>query len=316
LISEFKVLICDPIAKAGIEKLKEAGLQVDVKPEISREELLEAISHYDAIIVRSRTKVTRDIISRAAKLKVIGRAGAGLDNIDLEEAERRGIKVLNTPEAPADSTAELTIGLMICLLRKIPEADRSMKSGLWLKKELKGKLLRGKTLGLIGLGNVGLRVARIAKTFGMKILVTKRTPPKKEVLKELDAEFVSLNDLLKRSDIVSIHVPLTSETKGMIGSRELNVMKKGAYLINTSRGEIVDEDALIHALKSGRLSGAAFDVYSTEPPKNRELVELPNVVCTPHIGAQTVEAQMEASVMIAEKIIDYLRKFEVTSSNG
>ncbi|HIE13731.1 TPA: hydroxyacid dehydrogenase [Candidatus Bathyarchaeota archaeon] len=300
-----RVLICDPIARSGVDKLLKAGFIVDFKPDLSTEKLLTIIPNYDAVIVRSRTKITKKVIDCGIRLKFIGRAGIGLDNIDLKAAEKRGIKVANTPEAPADSTAELTIGLIISLLRKIPIADSTMKKGLWLKAELKGRLLKGKVLGLVGLGNVGLRVARIAKAFGMKILFTKRTPPKPRILQELEAEFVSLEDLLKRSDIISLHVPLTDETRGMIGEREINVMKDGAVLINTSRGAIIDERALIKALKSGKLAGAALDVYEVEPPNNLTLIKMPNVICTPHIGAQTEEAQIEASNTIAEKIIEH-----------
>jgi len=303
-----RVLVCDPVKNVGIEMLREAGFEVDVRPEITPDQLSRVIRNYDVLIVRSRTKVTRQLIERAERLKVIGRAGVGLDNIDVEAAEKRGITVLNTPEAPADSTAELTIGLILALARKIPSADRSMKEGRWLKGRLKGWQLKGKTIGLIGLGNVGLRVARLAKAFGMKILFTKRTPPSPEVLKELEAEFVPLEDLLRRSDVVSIHVPLTEETRGMIGERELSLIKEGAVLINTSRGAVVDEEALLNALQSGRLGGAALDVYTVEPPKDLRLIRLPNVVCTPHIGAQTDEAQVEASRLIAEKIIKCLLK--------
>jgi len=301
-----RVLVCDPIKEVGIERLRGAGFKVDVRPKITSEELKAVIQNYDALIVRSRTKVTSTLIERAERLKVIGRAGVGLDNIDVEAAEKRGIAVLNTPEAPADSTAELTIGLILALARGIPSAVDSMKKGKWLKGRLKGWQLKGKTIGLIGLGNVGLRVARLAKAFGMKVLFTKRTPPSPDVLQELEAEFVSLEDLLRRSDIVSLHVPLTDETRGMVGTRELGLMKRGAILVNTSRGAIVDEEALLEALRSGRLGGAALDVYTVEPPRDMRLIQLSNVVCTPHIGAQTEEAQVEASKLIAEKIIQYL----------
>jgi D-3-phosphoglycerate dehydrogenase len=300
-----RVLICDPLDAEGVEKLKHKGFEVDVKPSIAREDLEKIVSEYDVLVVRSRTKVTRDIIERGRRLKAIGRAGTGLDNIDLEAAEMKGVTVLNTPEAPADSVAELTIGFMLALARKIAFADCSMKEGRWLKNELNGSLLKGKTLGLIGLGNVGTRVAKIAKEIGMHILITKRTPPSPEQLEALKAEFVPLEELLRRSDIVSVHVPLTQETVRMIGVREVSLMKDGALLVNTSRGNIVDEDALREALKSGKLGGAALDVYEFEPLRNLELVRLPNVVCTPHIGAQTKEAQKAASILIAEKIIRF-----------
>ena len=303
-----RVLVCEPIAEEGVKILEENGFKVDLKLEISKEELARIIEDYDALIVRGRTKVTRELMERAVNLKVIGRAGSGLDNIDVKAAEEMGITVINTPEAVADSVAELTIGLMLSLVRMIPYADRSMKEGKWLKRKLKGRLLKGKTLGLIGLGNVGLRVARIAKAMGMKILVTKRTPPPREILRELDAEFLTLPELLKRSDIVTLHVPLTDETYKMIGVEELRLMKPGALLINTSRGAILDHEALMDALESGRLGGAALDVYESEPPCDVRLMKLRNVVCTPHIGAQTEEAQCIASILIAKKVIECLSR--------
>jgi D-3-phosphoglycerate dehydrogenase len=303
-----KILICDPIDVEGVERLKRVGFEVDFRPSIEQAELEKVISDYDVLVVRSRTRVNKQLIEKGSRLKIIGRAGAGIDNIDLEAADKHGIAVLNTPEASADSVAELTIGLMLALSRDISSADRSMKAGKWSKKELEGSLLNGKTLGLIGLGNIGTKVAKIAKAFGMKILVTKRTPPSRELLELLEGEFVTADELLKRSDIVSIHVPFTDQTAGMIGEKELSLMKKGTILINTSRGGIIDEDALLNALRSGRLRGVGLDVYRVEPPKNLELIQLPNVVCTPHIGAQTEEAQKAASVLLAEKINLFFRE--------
>ena len=300
-----KILICDHINPEGIKRLRKAGF--DIKFLTRREMLKEEVQECDALIVRSRTKVTRDLIKRGKRLIMIARAGSGLDNIDLKAAEASGIRVVNAPEAPADSVAELTIGLVIALARKITFADMSMKRGKWLKKELKGFLLKGKKLGLIGLGNIGLRVARIAKAIGMKILVTKRTPPSPQLLEEMEADFLSLDDLLRQSDIISIHVPLTEETKRMIDVEEINKMKDGVFLINTSRGEVVNEKALLDALKTGKIGGVALDVYETEPPKNLELIRHPNVICTPHIGAQTIEAQREASLIIADKIIHFFK---------
>ena len=306
--SEVRVLVCDPIHREGIEKLEEAGFEVDVNPTISYEQLNEVVSEYDALIVRSRTKVTREIMETGKRLKTVGRAGVGLDNIDTKIAEKRGIAVINTPEAPAEAVAELTVGLILSLARNIPLADSTMKEGKWIKKKLRGWQLSGKTLGTIGLGNVGLEVARRARAFGMKILITKRTPPAPEVLSELDGEFIPLNEMLPRGDVVTIHVPLTKQTHHMIGKEQIRLMKKGAYLINTSRGAIADEKALLEALKSGKLGGVALDVYEEEPPKDSTLIRMPNVVCTPHIGAQTEEAQKAAATLIAEKIIDSLMK--------
>ena len=302
-----KILVCDPVHEEGIEKLKQAGFEVDVNPTITPEQLTKIVSNYDALIVRSRTKVTKEIIEAGRRLRVIGRAGAGLDNIDLETAKQRGITVLSTPEALAEAVAELTIGLIISLARSIPLADRTLKEGKWIKKKLMGWQLEGKTLGTIGLGNVGERVARIAKALGMKIVIREIIPLSPELLKELESELVPLKELLQRSDVVTLHVPLTSQTYHMIGAKEFQLMKNGAFLVNTSRGAVVDEKALLTALKSGKIGGAALDVYEVEPPRDLELIRLSNVVCTAHIGAQTKEAQNAAASMIAEKIINSLK---------
>ncbi len=307
---KIKVLVCDPIDAVGIEKLEQAGFEVDIKPQISGEELKNAVSNYNVLVVRSRTKVTKEIIDSGKRLRAIGRAGAGLDNIDIETAEKKGVKVLYTSEAPAEAVAELTLGLMLSLARNIPFADRTMKEKKWIKKSLKGWELKGKTLGTIGLGNIGEKVARLSKAFGMKILITKRTPPAPSLLRELEAEFIPLQELLKRSDIVTIHVPHTPQTHHMINEKEMQLMKSGAFLINTSRGAIVNEEALLEALKSGKLGGAALDVYEVEPPNDWTLMQLPNVICTPHIGAQTIEAQTAASDLIAEKIINVFKMQE------
>jgi len=305
LRTEIRVLVCDPLDNEGIEKMEKAGFKVNVKPDISTDELRKTVSNYDVLIVRSRTKVTKEIFKAGTRLKLVGRAGVGLDNIDSETAEKKGVKVINTPEAPAEAAAELTIGLMLALARSIPSAERAMKEGRWIKKDLMGWELKGKTLGTIGLGNVGERVAKLAKAFGMKILITKRTPPDPALLKELGAEFVLLSELLKLSDVVTIHVPYTPQTHHLIGEKQFQLMKEGAYLVNTSRGAIVDEKALLNALQSQRIRGAALDVYEAEPPTDWTLMRLPNVVCTPHIGAQTEEAQKTASTLIADKVISF-----------
>lgn len=302
--SKMRILVCDPVHEEGIEKLKQAGFEVDVNPTITSEQLTKIVSNYDVLIVRSRTKVTKEIIEAGRRLRVIGRAGAGLDNIDLETAKQRGITVLSTPEALAEAVAELTIGLIISLARSIPLADRTLKEGKWIKKKLVGWQLEGKTLGTIGLGKIGERVARMAKALGMKILIREIIPLSPELLKELETEVVPLKELLQRSDVITLHVPLTSQTYHMIGAKEFQLMKNGAFLVNTSRGAIVDEKPLLTALKSGKIGGAALDVYEVEPPRDLELIKLPNVVCTAHIGAQTKEAQNAAASMIAEKIIN------------
>ena len=304
---KIKVLVCDPIHKDGIERLKHAGFTVDVKPNISYEELKKIVSTYDVLVVRSRTAVTAEVIERGRRLKAIGRAGVGLDSIDLNAAEKKKISVFNSPEAPTEAVAELTIGLLISMARRLPYADHTMKKGQWAKKQLKGWQLEGKTLGILGLGNIGKQVAKIAKAFGMKILITTRSPPDPKLLTELAGESVPLMELLTRSDIVTIHAPLTRQTRHMIGKEELHLMKKGSYLINTARGPIVDEDALRDALLSGKLSGAALDVYTMEPPKDLNWVTQRNVICTPHIGGQTEESQRRATTIIADKIIAHLK---------
>ena len=305
-----KVLICDAIDSEGIDQLRQAGIKVDIDSTISHAQLKKVVSNYDALVVRSRTKVTKGIIEAGTRLKAIGRAGVGLDNIDVNTAKKRGIIVLNTPEAPAYAVAELTIGLMLSLTRNIPLADKTMKEGKWIKKELIGWQLRGKTLGLIGLGNIGENVARIAKGFGMNILIMKRTPPAMKLQKELESEYVSPNNMstfLQKSDVITIHIPLTEQTVNMIGKREIALMKEGAILINTSRGGIVEETALLEALQSRKLRGAALDVYEVEPPIDLALVRLTNVVCTPHVGGQTTEGRKAISTILAEKLIKTLK---------
>jgi len=300
-----RVLVCDPVHHDGIAAMERAGFVVDVKPQISEDELQAVVSTYDALVVRSRTQVTERVLRGGARLKAIGRVGVGLDNIDVDAAAKRAIAVFSSPEASAGAVAELTIGLMIALARGIPFADHAMKAGDWAKKRLKGWQLEGKTLGVIGLGHIGERVAKVAKALGMTILITKRTPPDPQLLEALEAAFVPLRDLLTRSDVVTVHVPLTPETHHLIGRRELQAMKDGACVINTARGPIIDEDALLWALQSGKLAGAALDVYAVEPPTNFELMKLPNVVCTPHIGGQTGESQRKAATIIAAKIITH-----------
>jgi D-3-phosphoglycerate dehydrogenase len=293
------------VSSRCIETLRGAGLEVSYQPKISAEDLIKQIPEYDVVIVRSRTKITSSVIEAGKKLRVIGRAGVGLDNVDTEAAARRNIVVLNTPESSTEAVAELVIGFMLCLARKIPLGDRGIKEGRWLKGEMMGIELKGKTLGIVGLGRIGSRVGALAKAFGMKILVYDVIQLPEQLIKSLEAEVVDLDTLLTRSDFITLHVPLTPETRHMINRERLAKMKKGAYLINASRGEVVDEEALYEALKEGRLAGATLDVFEREPPTS-EVVKLPNVVCTPHIGAQTVEAQDAAGEMLAEKVIKAL----------
>ena len=297
-----KVLITDPIAKEGVEILKREGFQVDEKPGIPKEELIATIPEYDAIIVRSATKVTREVIEAAKKLRVIGRAGVGLDNIDREAAKERGIKVLNTPEATSISVAELSLAMMFANARPLVEGTTSLKQGKWEKKRLKGFELYGKTLGIIGIGRIGKELAKRAKALGMRVLAYDPYVSSSDV-----AELTTLDNLLKESDFISIHTPLTDETRHLISREEFEKMKDGVVLINCARGGIVDEDALYEALKSGKVKSAGIDVYEKEPPIGNRLLELENVVLTPHIGAQTSEGQKRAGIGIAELVRDTLK---------
>ncbi|MEM3438015.1 MAG: D-2-hydroxyacid dehydrogenase [Nitrososphaerales archaeon] len=305
--AKYKVLICDSFAENGIKRLS-SRFDVTYLPKITSQELLNKIHDYDVVIVRGRTKITKDVIEKGEKLKVIGRAGIGLDNIDLEAAESKGIKVFNTPESSTNAVAELTIGLMIDLARGISKGDFGMKQGNWLKDELMGFELRGKTLGIIGMGRIGTQVARLAKAFGMKILVNDIIKLDEGILNEVGAKLVSLDELLSSSDFVSLHVTLTNETYHMINEEKLSKMKKNAYLINTSRGSVIDEKALLNALKEGLIKGAALDVFEIEPPVSNELIKLHNIITTPHIGAQTKEAQELAATLLVDKIIEALSK--------
>ncbi|MEM1657854.1 MAG: hydroxyacid dehydrogenase [Candidatus Jordarchaeales archaeon] len=305
------VVVLDPIHASGIELIQKAGFNVIEAYDSPPNAVEEFIKNADVVIVRSRTKVTRSLIEKAPHLKLIARCGVGLDNIDLKAAEERGICVINSPESSAVSVAELTIGLILSLLRMIPLADRSMKDGKWLKKELEGTQFYGKTLGIIGFGRIGQAVAERALAFGAKIIAYDVDESKASIAKKMGITFVSgpgsLEFLLRNSDIVSLHVPLSEETRKLIGPRELELMKPGSYLVNTARGGLIDEEALYQALKSGKLAGAALDVFSEEPPKNKDLISLPNVICTPHIGASTYECQLANAVEIAQKIVDFFK---------
>jgi len=302
-----KVLVSDIIHPEFINKLEEIGIQIDYKPNIKNDQLFETIPDYDGLVVRPRTKVTQELIEHASKLKVIGRAGVGLDNIDVTYAKEKGIIVVNTPEAPSASVAELVIGLMISTIRHIPLADSSMREGKWIKSKLTGHELKDKRLGIIGLGRVGSIVAQIASAIGMSIVFFDPYVID-EYAEKLGVNRVNLETLLKDSDVVTLHVPLTSETYHMIGKIELNIMKKSAIIINTSRGAVIDESALIEALKSGKILGAGLDVYSNEPPTDLELFNLPNVTCTPHIGSETLETKERVVTLLAEKVIKILYK--------
>ena len=302
-----KVLVCDSINQAGIDSMKHAGLIVDYKPEIKPAELVSSAKHYDVIIVRSRTKVTKEVIDAASRAKIIARVGVGLDNVDVNSAEAKKIRVINAPEAASMAVAELVIGLMIALARSIPRADSETKKGNWIKKDLIGTQLSGKYLGIVGVGNIGRNVGRMAKALRMNLIGYDIYPINREYINETAMIVTDLNTLLESADFITCHVPATPETKHMFNVERFAKMKHTAFLVNTSRGEIIDENALYEALKNGKLAGAALDVFEIEPPTNKLLLGLPNLVCTPHIGAQTKEAQELASTVIAEKIIQILR---------
>ena len=302
-----KVLVCDSIDQAGIDSMKRAGLTVHYKPDIGSVELMSSVKDYDVLVVRSRTKVTEQVVDAAAQAKIIARVGVGLDNIDVKAAEAKKIRVINAPEAASTAVAELVIGLMISLARGIPRADVETKGGNWIKKDLMGTQLSGKYLGIVGVGNIGRNIGRMAKALRMNLIGYDPYPINREFISETGMIVTDLNTLLESADFVTCHVPGTQETKYMFNSDRLAKMKPTAYLINTSRGDIIDENALYEVLKSGKLAGAALDVFEVEPPTNKQLLNLENVVCTPHIGAQTKEAQELASTVIAEKVIQILR---------
>lgn len=295
--------MCDPIHDEGVRMLMEAGFDVDLETSITGPELVERVKDFDAIVVRSRTKVTREVIEASGRLRAVARAGVGLDNVDLEAAKERGVEVLNSPEAPSNAVAELVLGLMLSLARRIPLGDASMKRGEWIKRRLTGFELEGKTLGIVGFGRIGYNLARKAKAMGMRVVTDAIIEKLMRFVDETGAESVPMEDLLKESDFVSIHVPLRPQTRHMIGARELETMKDGAYLINAARGGVVDEDALREALVRGKLAGAALDVFEIEPPEDTSLTGLDNLIALPHIGAATVEAQAANSTIVAEKLI-------------
>jgi D-3-phosphoglycerate dehydrogenase len=270
------------------------------------EEVRKALGTAEVLIVRSRTKITADIIEQAPALKIIGRSGTGVDNIDMAAATRRGVIVMNTPVGNSISAAEHTIGLILSLLRKIPQANCSIREGKWERHKFLGTELHGKVLGVIGYGKIGTEVVKRALSFNMQILVCDPFVPE-TLAQDLNMRLVKFEELLAQADIVTLHVPLTSSTKKLIDFRALVLMKQGAYLINTARGELVDEGALLSALKSGKVAGAALDVFADEPQPNAELVSMPNVVATPHIGASTVEAHEKVGCDIAHQIRDYFR---------
>lgn len=294
-----RVLICDPLAESAVERLRAGGLAVTVKTGLGPEELAAELGKgYEAIVVRSATKVRRGALDAAVGLKLIIRAGVGLDNVDAEYAQKKGIEVLNTPRASSDSVAELALAHMFALARSLPQATRSIQDGKWEKKAFVGIELQGKTLGVVGIGRIGQALARRALALGMTVIATDKFVTQSPLP---GVRLVAMKDLLAQSDFVSLHVP-PDPAGPVIGAREIAQMKDGAYLINCARGEVVDEAALLAALNSGKLAGAGLDVFAVEPPTNTELLQHPRVTLTPHIGAQTREAQER----IGDEVVDIL----------
>jgi D-3-phosphoglycerate dehydrogenase / 2-oxoglutarate reductase len=297
-----KVLICDHVE---VEKLALGpGVVVDYKPTITKEELLAVAGEYDAFIVRSRTKIDRAVLDKATSLKLVARPGTGLDNIDLEYAKSKGVTVVNSPESLVEAVAEHVVLLMLALSRKLVAADVGTRAGKWEKTALLGKELKGKVLGIVGLGRIGKRIAEVSKTLGMSILFYDVITIPPEVIAPLGAEVVGLDELFRSSDYITLHVPLTPETAHMIDTKRLSLMKKTAFLINTSRGGVIDEAALVAALQNGAISGAALDVFEKEPPAG-PILTAPNAILTPHMGGQTEEAQTNAIVVVGEKVRDF-----------
>jgi len=306
-----KVLITDPISETCVDILQRKGLEVSLRPGLSAVELLQAIDGYDALIVRSRTQVTAEVIVKGTKLKVIGRAGEGVDNVDVRAATARGIAVMNAPGANTITVAEHTMALVLALARQLPQAHQSLKEGRWERARFMGVELYDKILGIIGLGKIGREVALRARAFGMKVQAYDPLIAP-NVFVEWKAEPVALDSLLRTSDYISLHVPLNEQTRNLLGRRELALCKKGARIVNTARGRLIDEEALYEAIVDGRIAGAAFDVFSEEPPKHRALLMLDSVVVTPHIGAATYEAQERVAAMIGRFVADYLCEGKTT----
>jgi D-3-phosphoglycerate dehydrogenase len=307
-MSTYRVLVTDNLSAKGVEILqKTPGIETVVDHEISAERLAATLKDFDALVIRSRTRLTAELIEKADRLKVVGRAGTGLDNIDIEAATKRGIAVMNTPGGNTVTTAEHALSLLLSLTRNVPQASASMKAGKWEKKKFQGRELFRKTLGVLGLGQIGSVVADRAK--GLKMNVIAFDPfLTAEIANKKGVEAVTFDELLARSDYITVHVPLNKSTHHLLDAAAFSKMKNGVMLVHCARGGIVDEKALFDALKSGRVAGAALDVFETEPPGDNPLLALDNVICTPHLGASTAEAQENVAVAVAEQIADYLTR--------
>jgi D-3-phosphoglycerate dehydrogenase len=296
-----KLLVCDPTDPKAIAAMREAGIDVDVRDDITPEDLETAIADYDAMVVRSRTKVREPLIDKATNLKVVIRGGVGLDNIDVAYAESKGIEVRNTPSASSNSVAELTVGYLLALVRQVPQVTASMQEGKWEKKAFsKGTEVTGKTLGLIGLGRIGSLVGQKANALGMDVLFYRRTPTQVDY-----ATQVPLDDLFARSDFVSLHVPHTPETHYIVGAEAFAKMKDGVYIVNCGRGGTLDEAALVNAIQSGKVTGAALDVFEDEKEeRGKRFMDLPQVICSPHVGAGTAEAKARVGEEVAQIAVE------------
>ena len=305
-----KILISDAMSNVAVDVLKEAGLHVDVKTGLDPEGLKAIIGNYEGLLVRSATKVTPDIFEAATKLKAIARAGTGVDNIHIPTATEKGVVVMNTPGQNSNAVAELTIGLMIALSRHIPRGTESLKACQWEKKALMGTEIKGKTLALIGIGNIGSIVARLAQALGMRVIAYDPYI-ERAVARDMGIQlFEKLDQVWPRADYISLHIPKTEETANLVNAEVIGRMKDGAYIICAARGGIIDEDALVQALQSKKIAGAALDVFAKEPPGSCALLECDNFICTPHIGASTKEAQVNVARAAAEQVRDYLLKGE------
>jgi D-3-phosphoglycerate dehydrogenase len=300
-----KVLVSDNISAKGVEILKKAGLEVDIKTGMKPDELMACIGEYHGLVIRSATKVTAEVIDAATNLKVIGRAGSGLDNVDKAAASKKGIVVMNTPGGNTVTTAEHTIAMLFAVARSIPQATASMKAGKWEKKKFMGVELFNKTLGILGLGAIGGQVAK--KALGLEMNVIAYDPfLSEEKAREMGIRKMTVNEIFVESDFITIHAPLTADTKNLINANTISTMKNGVRIINCARGGIINEQDLCEALKSGKVAGAALDVFEKEPPDGNPLLTLDNLICTPHLGASTEEAQENVALAVAEQIADYL----------
>ncbi|MFC1948891.1 phosphoglycerate dehydrogenase [Chloroflexota bacterium] len=300
-----KVLVADAVSEEGINILRSYA-EVDVKTDLKPEELVSIIGDYEALVVRSQTRVTAGVIEAGKKLQIIARAGVGVDNIDVDEATRRGIVVVNTPTGNTTAAAEHTIALMLSVARHIPQANTMLRSGVWQRGDFTGVEVRGKILGIIGLGNVGSEVARRARGLEMKLIASDPFISV-DYARNLQVELVPMEQLLRESDFITLHIPLTTSTKGMIGTKELALVKPEVRIINTARGGLIDEEALVKAVNEGRVAGAAFDVFDTEPLTRSILFDVENIIVTPHLGASTTEAQAMVSEDAAEQVVAVLK---------